>query len=96
MTLLEPPSPPAEQVCIGSGPSGVHKPWLDAAERGARRAAKLHARASQQIVIELVRGTVIDTRPDTVEVTAYCCAVKLLTGHEAPSPDLSNGVWTVG
>ena len=95
MALLERPSPPPDQVCIDSGTSGVYKPWLHAAERGARRATKLHARAWQQIVIELVRGTVIDTRPDTVEVVAYSCAVQLLTGQEAPSPELSNGVWTV-
>jgi hypothetical protein len=95
MALLEQPSVPADQVCLGSGLSGVHKPWLDAAERGARRAVRGHARASQQIVVELVHGTVIDTRPDTVEVAAYCCAVTLLTGHEAPSPELSNGVWSV-
>ena len=95
MALLEPTSPPVDQVCIGSGPSGIHQPWLGAAERGARRATRVHARASQQIVIEALRGTAVDTRPDTVEAAAYCCAVKLLTGQEAPSPTFRDGVWTV-
>ena len=96
ITLVLRDAPTPDRVSVYAAETmPVHASWRDAALRGVQEAATASGGLSRSVEIESIQGTMIDTRPDTVQVAAYRCAVELLTSQAAPEPKLIGGKWMI-